>query len=333
MEFVIKLSFGSDVRRKRFTSVSDVSHQVIKDTAQACFDLSDFIMKYQDEEGDWCTLTPATLPDALDLAGAQSILRLEICGDGGPSSAPATPRSDTSLGSWEAVDFEEEDEDIQMVERDEDMPCEGAASAAKAAEPLVQDKDETVLEAIEAAGGVTHEVETVVPDEELEEPPEGPSAASEEAGMAEQEATAELTTEEKIQTILAAFDANEDGCLNFEESNELQKFAEGDVLDPTVFKIICGELRCSRRGLGAKELRSCYDRFGTLDRDFKAALRKIQSDDAGGKVPGHRTGPEGSNNWSMMVALPLLPVCPVAAAGIALAVSLRNRAYSSSCAP
>ena len=39
---------------------------------------------------------------------------------------------------------------------------------------------------------------------------------------------------------------------------------------------------------------------------------------------------EGSNNWSMMVALPLLPVCPVAAAGIALAVSLRNRAYSSS---
>jgi len=333
MEFVIKLSFGSDVRRKRFTSVSDVSYQVIKDTAQACFDLSDFIMKYQDEEGDWCTLTPATLPDALDLAGAQSILRLEICGDGGPASAPTSPRSETSLGSWEAVDFfEEEDEDIQMVERDEDMPREGVASATKAAESLVQDGDESALQATEAAEGVTQEVETVVPDEELEEPPEGPSAASE-AGMAEQEATAELTTEEKIQTILAAFDANEDGCLNFEESNELQQFADGDVLDPTVFKIICGELRCSRRGLGAKELRSCYDRFGTLDRDFKAALRKIQSDDAGGKVSGHRTGPEGSNNWSMMVALPLLPVCPVAAAGIALAVSLRNRAYSSSCAP
>eukprot|EP00439_Symbiodinium_sp_Y106_P052801 s998_g7.t1 len=187
----------------------------------------------------------------------------------------------------------------KIVERDEDMPREGVASATKAAESLVQDGDESALQATEAAEGVTQEVETVVPDEELEEPPEGPSAASE-AGMAEQEATAELTTEEKIQTILAAFDANEDGCLNFEESNELQQFADGDVLDPTVFKIICGELRCSRRGLGAKELRSCYDRFGTLDRDFKAALRKIQSDDAGGKVSGHRTGPEGSNNWSMM---------------------------------
>ncbi|CAE7536127.1 unnamed protein product [Symbiodinium natans] len=216
-----------------------------------------------------------------------------IAADEDPAQLPAASEADASPSAVTMVS----DGALPEVEADEDPTAEGASSGSQG--ELVVDED----------------------------PAQSPAASE----AKEPNAEPELSTDEKIQIVLAAFDTNQDGHLNYEESNELQKFASGDALDPMVYKVICRELRCSlHRGLGSRELRQCYERFGTLDRDFEAAQRKIRSRGGVSGVKGvNRGGCAGAKNWPMLLALPLLPVSPLAAAGLALVMSLHKPPRSS----
>eukprot|EP00443_Scrippsiella_acuminata_P071451 CAMPEP_0115377002 /NCGR_PEP_ID=MMETSP0271-20121206/3265_1 /TAXON_ID=71861 /ORGANISM="Scrippsiella trochoidea, Strain CCMP3099" /LENGTH=406 /DNA_ID=CAMNT_0002800107 /DNA_START=63 /DNA_END=1283 /DNA_ORIENTATION=+ len=76
MGFVVKMSVGTDIRRRRFEDASEVSFEVIADMVRENFGFTSFSATYRDDEGDVCSLTSLTLPDAVSLSGGS--LRLEI---------------------------------------------------------------------------------------------------------------------------------------------------------------------------------------------------------------------------------------------------------------
>lgn len=78
MAFVLKINLDGDIRRKRFDRSGDLTSAKIDEFIMANFDFQDYVAKYRDDEGDLCTLTNATLADALDLASACNILHLIV---------------------------------------------------------------------------------------------------------------------------------------------------------------------------------------------------------------------------------------------------------------
>eukprot|EP00448_Togula_jolla_P005049 CAMPEP_0170606414 /NCGR_PEP_ID=MMETSP0224-20130122/20500_1 /TAXON_ID=285029 /ORGANISM="Togula jolla, Strain CCCM 725" /LENGTH=444 /DNA_ID=CAMNT_0010931495 /DNA_START=101 /DNA_END=1435 /DNA_ORIENTATION=- len=77
MAFVLKLALGDDIRRMRFSSISEVSMASISTFIKETFGLEEVLVKYPDDEGDLCTLTELTLPDALALAEG-GVVRLQL---------------------------------------------------------------------------------------------------------------------------------------------------------------------------------------------------------------------------------------------------------------
>lgn len=385
VQFVLKTSYQGDIRRLTFDSVEQVSFEFIRTFVAKSYDVQDFLAKYQDEEGDWCTLTAATLSDAMDLVKDKQLLRLEIqsAGSRSPSALPpvrkaaeTSPRS-PSVCSWEMLDFDAEDEDMEIKEEsvvatevtqntgevsrvaplDElppDFPkglesLESSESGADSEDSFLVAEapasvDETsagddecfVLEPIDQANAQEDPAEPAEPiDVDQEMPDVQPSApplaaAAPEPGPATEDAE-ELSSEEKINLILAAFDKNGDGRLNFEETIDLLMWAYAELIPFEVFKMTCDELRVDpQQGFGAGELTRLYDCFGTLERDFQAALHKLSHEPPPAAAAAAAAPPptsEGvSSRISPWVALPLLPICPVAAGAVALAATLRNRA-------
>lgn len=385
VQFVLKTSYQGDIRRLTFDSVEQVSFEFIRTFVAKSYDVQDFLAKYQDEEGDWCTLTAATLSDAMDLVKDKQLLRLEIqsAGSRSPSALPpvrkaaeTSPRS-PSVCSWEMLDFDAEDEDMEIEEEsvvatevtqntgevsrvaplDElppDFPkglesLESSESGADSEDSFLVAEapasvDETsagddecfVLEPIDQANAQEDPAEPAEPiDVDQEMPDVQPSApplaaAAPEPGPATEDAE-ELSSEEKINLILAAFDKNGDGRLNFEETIDLLMWAYAELIPFEVFKMTCDELRVDpQQGFGAGELTRLYDCFGTLERDFQAALHKLSHEPQPAAAAAAAAPPptsEGvSSRISPWVALPLLPICPVAAGAVALAATLRNRA-------
>lgn len=388
VQFVLKTSYQGDIRRLTFDSVEQVSFEFIRTFVAKSYDVQDFLAKYQDEEGDWCTLTAATLSDAMDLVKDKQLLRLEIqsAGSRSPSALPpvekaaeTSPRS-PSVCSWEMLDFDAEDEDMEIEEEsvvatevtqntgevsrvaplDElppDFPkglesLESSESGADSEDSFLVAEapasvDETsagddecfVLEPIDQANAQEDPAEPVEPAEPIDVDQEMPdvqpsapplAAAAPEPGPATEDAE-ELSSEEKINLILAAFDKNGDGRLNFEETIDLLMWAYAELIPFEVFKMTCDELRVDpQQGFGAGELTRLYDCFGTLERDFQAALHKLSHEPPPAAAAAAAAPPptsEGvSSRISPWVALPLLPICPVAAGAVALAATLRNRA-------
>lgn len=387
VQFVLKTSYQGDIRRLTFDSVEQVCFEFIRTFVAKSYDVQDFLAKYQDEEGDWCTLTAATLSDAMDLVKDKQLLRLEIqsAGSRSPSALPpvekaaeTSPRS-PSVCSWEMLDFDAEDEDMEIEEEsvvatevtqntgevscvaplDEPPPfpkglesLESSESGADSEDSFLVAEapasvDETsagddecfVLEPIDQANAQEDPTEPVEPAEPIDVDQEMPdvqpsapplAAAAPEPGPATEDAE-ELSSEEKINLILAAFDKNGDGRLNFEETIDLLMWAYAELIPFEVFKMTCDELRVDpQQGFGAGELTRLYDCFGTLERDLQAALHKLSHEPPPAAAAAAAAPPptsEGvSSRISPWVALPLLPICPVAAGAVALAATLRNRA-------
>lgn len=376
VQFVLKTCYQGDIRRLTFDSVEQVSYEAIRTFVAKSYDVQDFLAKYQDEEGDWCTLTAATLTDAMDLVKDKQLLRLEVQtgGSRSPAAVPApvgtaaaetSPRS-PSVCSWEMLDFDAEDEDMEIEESSvvpttevtqntgevapldelqpdfpEGLESESGADSedsflvpdapASVDETSAGDDDCFVMEPLEANAPEDPAAAPVEPiDVDQEMPDVQPSAPELPAAEPGAEQTEELSSEEKINLILAAFDKNGDGRMNFEETIDLLMWAYGELIPFEVFKMTCDELRVDpQQGFGAAELTRLYDCFGTLERDFQAALRKLSHEPPQPAAAAAAPPPASagvSSRISPWVALPLLPICPVAAGAVALAATLRNRA-------
>lgn len=361
VSFVLKTAYHGDLRRSTFESVNQVSFEGIREFVGKSYDLSNFLAKYQDEEGDWCTLTAATLGDALDLAKEKQVLRLEIHGGASPlGSSPPVKRS-PSLSSWEMLDLDEDEEmdslenatsvqDPTVETNETDSGVEGSPPVPEADDSesdgfLIHETSSVAAETVEAGDecvlveqaaslaeqeSTIHESIAVESDQEMIEE----DAEAETLPLPNAPAEAELdpqpgssvSTDEKINLILAAFDKNGDGRLNFEECIDLLVWASGELIPFAVFKLMCDELRVQPQdGFGSRELGTLYNSFGTLERDFQAALRKLSTEPSPSPCPAPGAA---ASQWNLRpwMALPLLPICPVAAGALALAATLRNRA-------
>jgi len=306
MVFVVKVSYKGDVRRTRFPSVADVKFEDISCMVAESFGLSTYTAKYQDEEGDWCTATPQTFLDALELSAASNSLRLEI------EAEPCSCTSDVSSEcSWEEVNFPAELDDSVTETDSQVIPRRPQEQEATGPEDSAE----------------SHSCHTATPSEEhAAASPSEEHAASSSSGYDAAPPRAVThswyASDEKIQIVLAAFDANGDEHLNFEESNELQKFAAGDQMPLEVYKTLCAELKViESKGPGKKELEVLYEKFGTLERDFEAALRKIEGGtemQAGGTEMQTGTAPFGS--YGTWVGLQLAAGVGATAAGAAAIV-------------
>lgn len=114
----------------------------------------------------------------------------------------------------------------------------------------------------------------------LRQPPVSGTAASPAREAVPQSSATEgggLSTSEKISLVLAAFDANGDGCLNHPEWSFLQQMARNGSCTVSVYKVLCTDLEVDPvKGLGTEELSLFYDTYGTLDQDFAASVHQLQ---------------------------------------------------------
>mmetsp|Transcript_74113 Transcript_74113/g.205975 ORF Transcript_74113/g.205975 Transcript_74113/m.205975 type:complete len:407 (+) Transcript_74113:105-1325(+) len=89
----------------------------------------------------------------------------------------------------------------------------------------------------------------------------------------------DLSAVDKISIVLAAFDEDGDGRLNYEESNEVQRASWAGTITPEAYRQLCEQVGVAAAdGLGLEALVQVYARRGNLDRDFEAAKRKLQAD-------------------------------------------------------
>lgn len=89
---------------------------------------------------------------------------------------------------------------------------------------------------------------------------------------------ADHDVEEKIDIVLAAFDDDGDGHLNFAEMNTLHTAAWGGQISLEVFERMCtDEGEDAKTGLGREALMCVYSRCRTLDGDFEAAREKLRA--------------------------------------------------------
>jgi len=118
MAVVVKFKYGSDIRRTR---ASDASFEALQAAARDAYGevaLPGFDLKYADDDGDLCTLTPDTLPDLLLLNEGNSVLVLQFApkvgtpivamppvsassSDGGAPAAVSLPTNNADMAGGE----------------------------------------------------------------------------------------------------------------------------------------------------------------------------------------------------------------------------------------
>lgn len=314
MNTVIKVEYGGDLRRallKGTPAYADIDRAIQEIWPGHCADGA----KYVDEEGDACTLKERTFPDFLATAqtGANgNTLRLKLADpiESQPAAESSSVPSATEAFTrpWEHVEQGSEagEEHLHTVADLTDSPEETAvlqesveAVADAKAEQTEAAQEEASSSVDEPAGRPrVHSIHTPTnsPRNHAEEAPHEthtagyPQATSCDANKSAQpaEASEKCSTgaeliidhdmEEKIDLVLAAFDENEDGHLNFAESNALFNAAGDAEFSLEVFQQMCAEEgEDPEVGLGRESLMCMYSRCRTLEIDFKAAKAKLEA--------------------------------------------------------
>lgn len=310
MNTVIKVEYGGDLRRallKGTPAYADIDRAIQEIWPGHCADGA----KYVDEEGDACTLKERTFPDFLATAqtGANgNTLRLKLADpvEAQPAAESSSIPSATEAFTrpWEHVEQGSEagEENLHTVADLTDSPEEAAvlqesveAAADVKAEQSEAAQEEASSSVDEAVGRPrVHSIHTPTnsPRNQAGEAPDEthtagyPQATSCDANKSAQPAEASESSglvidhdmEEKIDLILAAFDENVDGHLNFAESNALFNAAGDAQLSLEVFQQMCAEEgEDPEVGLGRESLMCMYSRCRTLERDFEAAKAKLEA--------------------------------------------------------
>mmetsp|Transcript_33112 Transcript_33112/g.87569 ORF Transcript_33112/g.87569 Transcript_33112/m.87569 type:complete len:545 (+) Transcript_33112:130-1764(+) len=215
-------------------------------------------------------------------------------------------------------------------------------------ETLLSSEDPIVVEVTAETCGVESELLAAQPPASVDEQGEhaSPRAADGDDSGAPAEVPAQAAGEaglgvwEKVSIVLAAFDANGDGHLNFDEVRELLRAAQVFPLLYPAYRHICARLGVDHRmGFSAQDLESLYAAHGNLERDFEAARRKLAAteEDPGtqSQEPAEQAGeaaPEGpqqeTHPWFVpLVALaPLVLVAPLLGLPLAAAAAAHLRA-------
>jgi len=391
MVFRVKISCEGQLLVMPSANKSDVSFEAIQKFVKESFESDAFVARYLDDEGDACTLSALSMPDALHLAGTGPLkLQLQLVPEA-PSKQgffQELAQSTESAVSERAIDDGDEDDDFLLTlppgvaafaistpapsSPATSPPASPRAVATPAASvassssfeflPLGSEADTTISESDAAQAAEEPPAEVAAP---MIAPPTAPPtappmspvesaastvattdddvdaavAAAEAAAAAAADAdgdgaveaaaaAAELSDMDKVSWVLAAFDANGDGHLDFEESNQLQQAAWGGTIGEPDFRRLCAELGADPDvGLGAEDLWALYGSTGLLDRDFRASVERLQGgvsqageaapDRSGAEAQAPSSGSSGSSGWGAghalipLVGLPLVLAFPL----------------------
>jgi len=319
MALVLKLCCDGDVRRKKLSldsatsateSCTNVSLSSVDEAVNELFGLTSYVAMYENRDGEMTKLTHETLADALSGSLAKGVLRLEIsCANAASASSEEDDTNDiqaSDSSEWHHVEVEELkatcEEQRPIADADhchgDEMEAERTVvpSSVEASDDEEQEEHSIALVIPDAVP--TFEIHTprphieaddqgsVIESEEEEQQDEKDVETQTESESDHQcpeevatDQNEEITSDVKIQIVIAAFDSNGDGHLNFQESNDLQQFANVPCIPHATFAELCDECGEDQEvGLGAESLAHVYDRFGTLERDFAAAIRKLGGD-------------------------------------------------------
>ena len=109
---VIKVFLGSEIKRFKFESVKELTHDALHSLCRDNFKYltDDHCFKYIDEEGDLCTLTKSTFKDAF--ADAIEKLKKTETGATKPVSSEQTTGESVPIGREKKTEIEEEEESV-----------------------------------------------------------------------------------------------------------------------------------------------------------------------------------------------------------------------------
>jgi len=270
--------------------------------------------KYEDDEGDACTLTEGTFTDFLCTAkktATGQILRLRLApaalASGYAADAERAPTADEAFSMpWQHVEQSSDagDEGLHTVADLTDMQDGGdsASQGAQVAPPAA--------EAASLHEGLGHEVATSVPEQAdnaetntpeetskqesmldeflLADVPSDTGAPVEDSTVAEKQAAEESLQaasrlfEEQTDIVIAAFDQDGDGCLSFVEIAALTHATRGERMPQDVYEQMCIDGGADATvGLHRDALMciySCGNTWMFLQRDFEVAKRKLQGE-------------------------------------------------------
>eukprot|EP00428_Durinskia_dybowskii_P050471 CAMPEP_0170323090 /NCGR_PEP_ID=MMETSP0116_2-20130129/62335_1 /TAXON_ID=400756 /ORGANISM="Durinskia baltica, Strain CSIRO CS-38" /LENGTH=432 /DNA_ID=CAMNT_0010575973 /DNA_START=130 /DNA_END=1429 /DNA_ORIENTATION=+ len=316
MAFVVKMCSEGDIRRVRFPSDAEVTVEAIRLNVRDAYGFSDFVATLADAEGERCLLTAATLQDALarcdellrievtpldGLPGASSpapsvrAANAATQANVGSRDSPAAMSSRSSRSSPPALSEQAVEFPIHTPD-----PAAGSPRSPLAATPAgapsgaglrIVDDGASDSDAGGTDGGDANSSASTADPQAEDSSAHLPAAPDQAVGDAEQAedashgaashsaegvAAAPLADLDKIDIILAAFDADGDGRLSLEDFAQLRRTAGGDF-NLASFAAACTELGADpARGLGAGGLAALYAAYGSLDRHFDAALARLQ---------------------------------------------------------
>lgn len=291
--------------------------------------------KFVDKEGSVRVLTAALLPRAVEHSMLSSgVLQLEVT----PVFPNGLQVDMPELGRQQPAEEEDVcDADWVLV----DGPTAGSSAEVSASTTATSTSD--VIVPVESAQPKVkeeqHEVnarsDVAEEQQEVSREPEEQSSPVEEDQEAVDTASPSssssaggssplgngLSMKDKVNFILAAFDADEDGHLDFEESCELFHYTEGGALESEVYRSLCFDLSADPNvGLGVAELLEMYARHGTIDRDLEVSLKKLQQGSLCGLEHGLRF-----RHLMPLLALPLAARVPLL--GVPAAALLARRQW------
>jgi hypothetical protein len=313
MDTILKVEYKGDLRRALLRGTPDFA-AVDRAVQEIWPGQSAQQTKYQDDEGDLCTLAAATFPDFLNTmknTSKNQVLRLQLVPRAGGSqgSGSSVVTTDTSGAAeafsspWQHVEqgADEDSEGLHTVAdlTDVQEPKEEASAPAAAtaltlpvsAEDPGGRKEDVVKLDIQIqtqpalATTVTYAIDTPKSkpaDDEKVEPTAALRDIQQESRYSDTvEAYADHQAEEKVDIIMAAFDENADGHLDFEEIQVLHRIAESRTISLYDYQQTCAAwCEDPEIGLSRKALLGIYVKAGPLDaaleQHFAAAAQKLQ---------------------------------------------------------
>jgi len=138
VQYVLKASLNNDVRRFRLSWPSAASGEeiinAICDAVQRSFDLpmAEHCLKYEDDDGDFCTLVKLTVVDYLSSRQGSTLKKVFVCrkeptADIGASTGPSVSSEATLSEAASQMSIANEEEEVQAATRRQAEDEEAAA--------------------------------------------------------------------------------------------------------------------------------------------------------------------------------------------------------------
>jgi len=309
MVTILKVEHDGELRRKLFQGTPGYA-AVVAALSELWPDFQACLAKYEDDEGDACTLAELTFDDFLSTASdtpGRSVLRLRLLPASTPKSplveqrgaeakAPARlptrpaepaerPQAVRPCGFGDLVDeiaWDDEDENENEDEDDDedDDDSNDGDSSDSGLGSIVDDAPMPRRRRSSAEAALWTLLGNFAGHCRPHPSCRSTGGASVSAVSSAGNGAEDMDANEKVQLVLAAFDADGDGRLRYGEWAGLIQACHGPDPPLVAYHLLCAHLGIdAREGLDAQDMARAYAVSGTLDWDFAVARRTLEESD------------------------------------------------------